>query len=155
MALGLQMVAGDFVINPNGSVAYVTDTAKATRDFIKMMQTPTSLNTNTTVDNGVYRYNPTYGNRLVSIKALGSMTQDQIIASVNLILAQDIQNYVDAQDARADQSLGEIILALNYNVYFKTHYANTPEVLNTVYITFTMTTPSTTISVGTFSQQVS
>ena len=154
MALGLQMTAGDFVINPNGSVAYVSDTAKATRDFLKMMQTPIAPNTNTTVTNGVYRYNPTYGNRLVSIKALGSMTQDQIIASVNLILSQDIQNYVDMQDSRADQSLGEIILALNYTVFFKTPYANTPSVLNTVYISFTMITPSATTSVGTFSQQV-
>ena len=154
MALGLQMIAGDFVINPNGSVAYVVETDKASRDFLKMMQTPTSPNTNTTVSNGVYRYNPTYGNRLVSIKALGSMTQDQIIASVNLILAQDIKNYVDMQDSREDQTLGEIILSLDYNIYFKTPYANTPEVLNTVYITFTMTTPSTTINVGTFSQQV-
>ena len=149
MANGLNIVNGDFVVNPNGGLHYITDETKCIRDFLKMMLTSNAQDTSATIDNGTYRYNPEYGNSLIGIKSFGAIPNASIIDSINMVLSQAIKKYVAAQDNRTDQSVGEIILAVNYETYFN------PEDPQTVLIKIYITTPNKVITVGTFSQQVS
>jgi hypothetical protein len=149
MATGLKMIEGDFVINPNGSTPFVTETDKCARDFLKMMLTPSASTPNTTVDDsGIYRYNALFGNDLINIKSFGNMPRDQVLDSVNLLLESAIKNYMDLQDSRLDQSYGELILSIDYDTYYH------PDYNNQVLFDITITTAAGTINVGTFSQQV-
>lgn len=148
MAIGLDIIDGDFVINANGSLNFITETTKCSRDFLKMMQTSAAPDTNTTVENGTYRYNSSYGNVLIDVKSFGNIKKSNVIDSINILMDQALKNYVTAQDDRTDQSLGEIILAVDYETYFH------PDNQDTVLIHIFITTPSGVVDIGTFSQQV-
>ena len=148
MAIGLNFINGDFVINPNGSVDIVSEQPKCARDFVKMMQTvPIDANSNVTADNQ-YRYNPSYGNMLVSTPSFNGMHHAQILDTVNIILEGVFKNYLDLQDGRDNTSLGETLVSIDYTSYFK------PLDKTALYFDISLRTANQNIEIGTFAQQI-
>ena len=61
MAVGLQIVDGDFVVNASGTLATLLPSQKCARDLGKVLVTEIEDSNNETE---YYRYNPTYGTAL-------------------------------------------------------------------------------------------
>lgn len=147
MAIGFKTIEGDLVINPSGSLQQITGKEKCARDFGKMMLTA-SVDSSITVVDGYYRYNSSYGVTLYNSAALAQLKSGQILDSVNLIIRRAVSYYVSVQDSRDDQSVGEVIIKVDFNPYFK---ANDRTV---ICCDISITTADGSMNLGTYSQTI-
>lgn len=148
MAIGLDIIDGDFVVNPSGSVSYIENADKCARDFNKMMCTQSVDSNVTTTMDGYYRYNPDYGVGFYGGSAFSSLKQSQMIDTFNIILKSAINNYIAMQDNRTNASLGETILKVTFNTYF------TKADPSTLYCTIQVQTASAESFSSSYSQSI-
>jgi len=136
MAVGLKIIDGDFCVTAAGTVEVVENTDKGIRDFDKMLKTDAEISTNLTT---YYRYNPKYGNYLVSMTgAMGS--KKHLLNTAKDLINNTIKNYISLQESRSNLSLGEILIDISYDVYYD---PNNP---STILIPMTITTAESTNS---------
>ena len=115
MAIGLKIVNGDFVIDGSGALEYATEGEKCLRDFGKMLVTNNEGMDNVTT---YYRYNPAYGNQLRNLSRQTGLQKNALLNFAKELMYITIDNYLKLQEDRKNLSEGEIIISINYDVYF-------------------------------------
>jgi len=117
MAIGLNIINGDFIINTNGAVDTVSESKKCLRDFGKMLRTDVETPENKTK---YFRYNPTYGNLLAFKELYSNMSKRNTLEALNELIYTTIQNYLTLQESRNNLDLGEVILDITFDTYYDT-----------------------------------
>ena len=106
MALGIDIVDGDIVINGNGSLKTVSGSKKVYRDLGKyLVSIPENDNNVTTY----IRYNPKYGCNTNVKEYYSEAKRNQIISIINRLLQEDLSNYITMQSERKNISIDESI----------------------------------------------
>ena len=115
MAVGINVVNGDFVINPSGTLETLLPSQKCVRDLGKVILTEIENPNNETE---YYRYNPTYGtylnNTLLYNNLSKTAARDAIVLGLNTALAK----YISLQESRLNLDMDEIITGINFDVFF-------------------------------------
>lgn len=114
MASGLKIINGDFSIGFDGIVKLVEGNEKCLRDFGKMLQTSAQSDDDLSE---YYRYNPNYGSLLDKL-ITHNMSKSTILEVANSLMYVTIRNYLDLQETRDNLSAEEIILDINFEIYF-------------------------------------
>ena len=145
MAIGLNIVDGDYVIKVDGQLETVDGTKKTARDFKKM------LNTEVAPAEGVgsVRYNPNYGNKLNTKDYLANVPRNSLIDTINLLLSESIGYYLNIQEQRSNLSVEEVITGVDYLAYFDP--SNSQRILIDISIT---TGKGEEVPIGEFAEEV-
>jgi len=122
MATGYKIINGDYVISNSGSVETIEGGEKCLRDFEKMMRTNVE---SSDAKPFLYRYNPEYGNLLKRLIS-SNMSRNAIIDVSKSLLYNTIKRYLSLQESRNNLSSGEIIIDIQYNIFYD---PNRPAVL--------------------------
>ena len=114
MAVGMELINGDWNINGEGKVSLVMGRDKCARDFNKMLKTEI---VNFTLDPTNTRYNPYYGTQLYDPNLLTGMPPSTQIDILNTAMASAIKYYIQLQENRTNLSIDEVITNIDSMIY--------------------------------------
>jgi len=114
MSVGLKIANGDIVINSDGTLDIVEQGDKCLRDFGKMLVTDVQSAENIPE---FFRYNPQYGSLLNRLSS-NNQKKDTVIQLAYDLVYSTIQNYLNLQGQRNNLDIGEIIVDVDFQVYF-------------------------------------
>jgi len=115
MAVGLKIVNGDFIIGQGGTIEMVSEVAKCTRDFGKMLVTEKEYTTNITT---YERYNPEYGTELNNKAQYVGLSRMGKRDSATMLLNDAIASYLKLQESRDNLDFGEVITNVDFDAFY-------------------------------------
>lgn len=113
MALGIQIINGDFVLSSR-KLVFVQNLDKVKRDFVKFLTTDKESTLNKT---SYIRYNPKYGTNINNTELYKNLTQKATLDMLEMQLSDAIKYYITLQETRKNLSLSEVISDLVFSVY--------------------------------------
>lgn len=115
MAVGLQIVNGDFVIDDNGAIVFVGPADKCARDLGKLLLTKKEYTDNT---KDTYRYNPDYGTELDNSAQYRNLSRESTREVIIMLLNEALARYLKLQENRLDLNIEEIITKVKIDAYY-------------------------------------
>lgn len=122
MAIGLNMVDGDFVVDPGGMVQMLTSSEKCRRDIGKLLIVESEYVGNETT---YYRYNPQYGTEINNKLLYQGLSRPIIRDVVVMKLNEALTYYITLQESRNNLELEEILTGFDFDVFFNSYDPST------------------------------